>query len=129
VSRLEFGVTTICRHCKGVGGDGNEGDCGACGGVGFTQPPPTTPVEPSRAAADDLANAAQLRELVFRAIRDRGPVSDERLLVITGLPPNTLRPRRWELAKAGRIVKVGKGKTASGRSCWLWAVSAAVVAA
>lgn len=61
-----------------------------------------------------------LRALVFEAICRAGPLIDEQLFEITGLAPNTCRPRRCELADLGFIRKAGRGVTASGRLADMW---------
>ena len=66
--------------------------------------------------------ASRLREQVFEAIRDRGPLSDEQLAAVTGMNPNTCRPRRTELVKAGRIEKAGYTLTQAGRKSAAWQV-------
>lgn len=118
---LAFGVNTLCRYCKGTGGDGGEGDCGVCLGVGFIGEPPSTPHPNSQEAADAIrTTAAHQRAVVLAAIKEHGPVSDQRLERLTGLSGNSIRPRRGELEAAGLIVHAGKGTTESGRTCDLW---------
>lgn len=49
--------------------------------------------------------------------------TDESLMVLTGLPANTLRPRRRELQLKGKIKDSGQTrKTASGRAATVWVV-------
>ncbi len=50
-------------------------------------------------------------------------VHDEKIAELTGLLPNTARPRRLELERAGRIVAAGSAKTRSGRKAVTWVVA------
>lgn len=43
------------------------------------------------------------QRVVFDAIRDHGPLTDERVSDLTGSPGRTVRPRRAELAKLGLV--------------------------
>ena len=74
------------------------------------------------AAISMSGKTKNLRELVFSAIKAM-PMTDEELSNLLNLAPNTCRPRRVELVRAGRIVEIGKRPTASGRSATVWAVS------
>lgn len=62
-----------------------------------------------------------LRAMVYTAIAFWGPCTDQALADLLEMPENTTRPRRVELVQAGRVQKVGVGKTRSGRSAALWA--------
>jgi hypothetical protein len=75
------------------------------------------------AAKSMKANAANLREKVFAAISN-SPVgmTDEEACAATGISGNTLRPRRVELQRAGRIVSAGTRPTSSGRKAVVWTV-------
>lgn len=128
MTRLVFGVNTMCHRCHGTGlvsrADDDAQRCPVCQGVGFTTPPPSTANEHSQAAAASMEDHAALqRAQVLAAIRKHGPVSDQRLAELTGIRDNSIRPRRGELEAAGLIVKAGKGVTDSGRSCQLWAAA------
>jgi len=70
-------------------------------------------IEPSR---------ARLKERVFAIIDTDGPVTDEYIAMATGLSPNTARPRRIELERAGRIEKAGHQLTSAGRKAVAWRV-------
>ena len=77
----------------------------------------------SRSAAQSVATKAPaLRELVYEALRSR-PMTDEEIAIALDMSPNTARPRRVELVKAGRVCEVGKALTASGRAAVLWGVA------
>lgn len=77
----------------------------------------------SRQAAVSVATKAPaLRELVFEALRQR-PMTDEEIAHALNMSPNTARPRRVELVKAGRVCEVGKSITASGRAAVLWGIA------
>lgn len=77
----------------------------------------------SRAAYASVEDfVGPLRALVFEAIARSGPIMDEQLCAVTGLVPNTCRPRRVELATLGFIRKAGRGVTRSGRSADRWEV-------
>ena len=74
------------------------------------------------AAISMSGKTKNLRELVFNALISK-PQTDEELSIALDLAPNTCRPRRVELVRAGRIIEVGKRPTASGRSAAVWAVT------
>jgi len=89
----------------------------------FDVPPYQAHSETSLDAAISMSGKTKtLRELVFDALISK-PMTDEELSVALDLAPNTCRPRRVELVRAGRIVEVGKRPTASGRSATVWAVT------
>lgn len=112
--RLVFGVSTLCRFCRGAGRG-----CRACAGVGFTGAVPAAPDAHSRAAADGIAPVAgSLRARVLALIVARGAMTEQEVEQALGLPGNTVRPRLWELERDGAIQKADKGTTASGRACW-----------
>ena len=75
----------------------------------------------TQAALSVVGKTKTLRETVYEALAQT-PMTDEQIAVRLNLAPNTARPRRIELTKAGRIVEVGKTLTASGRSAVLWGV-------
>ena len=86
-------------------------------------PPYQAHSETSLDAAISMSGKTKnLRELVFNAIKAM-PMTDEELSNLLNLAPNTCRPRRVELVRAGRIVEIGKRPTASGRSATVWAVT------
>lgn len=76
----------------------------------------------SRAAADSMTEQAPtMRSQVFSIIQHYGPVTDEVGAELAGLSPNTWRPRRVELARAGVIRKADEdGRTRSGRKAARW---------
>lgn len=76
------------------------------------------------AAAQIVSEAPKLRERVFAYIEAHEGVTDEQIASGTGLNPSTVRPRRVELARAGRIEVGGYSRTASGRKAQAWIASA-----
>ena len=86
-------------------------------------PPYQAHSETSHDAAISMSGKTKnLRELVFNALISK-PQTDEELSIALDLAPNTCRPRRVELVRAGRIIESGKRPTASGRSATVWAVT------
>lgn len=79
--------------------------------------PPHNGTPTSIDAADGLVDPSTLRATVLEAIR-RAPngLTREELEGVTGLSGNTVRPRVWELMRAGRITACGCRRTASGRA-------------
>lgn len=65
---------------------------------------------------------ARYREQIYTYIREHPGSTDEQIAAGTGLSPNTARPRRVELQKAGRIAANGSTLTASGRSARTWGI-------
>ena len=63
----------------------------------------------------------RLQKIVYEAIKRYGPISDERIAEVTGLPSNTTRPRRLELERAGKVIAAGATITHSGRKAVAWA--------
>lgn len=87
----------------------------------FCSPLPST--RETRAAAEEAIkpSVANLREKVLECIAKHPQgITDEKIADLTGLNPNTARPRRLELEKAGRIVASGTAKTRSGRKAVTW---------
>lgn len=90
----------------------------------FDIPPYQAHSETSReASASMVGKTASLREQVFTALV-ASPMTDEDICTALGLSPNTARPRRVELVKAGRIIKIGEKSTASGRKAAVWGIPA-----
>jgi predicted ArsR family transcriptional regulator len=67
--------------------------------------------------------ADTMRERVLEALRCFGPASDKELSRITGIPENTIRPRRGELAKLGMIQVDGVSNEGPGRRKTLWRIT------
>lgn len=89
----------------------------------FSQPPAQRHSPTSIEAAHSVKpSTGALRGKVLDAIREHGPLTDEQISRITGIAPNTARPRRVELMDAGMIVAVGKTKTRSGRFAVAWGI-------
>ena len=69
-------------------------------------------------------SVATMREQVYDCIKANPQgITDERIAELTKLGPNTARPRRLELERAGRIVASGTSKTRSGRKAVTWVAS------
>lgn len=60
------------------------------------------------------------QKIVHDVIMVFGPVTDEEIITMTGLSPNTARPRRVELEKLGLIVPGELRRTRSGRWATTW---------
>lgn len=79
----------------------------------------------SRDAAKSVASKAEtLRAQVLAHIANCGErgATDEEIQLALGMAGNTQRPRRCELAKAGRIKEQGRRKTSTGRSAVVWVI-------
>ena len=63
--------------------------------------------------------AQSIRERVFELLKIEA-LTDQQIAARLQLDPNTARPRRIELANAGRIIEIGTARTASGRNASLW---------
>ena len=89
-------------------------------------PPPSQGDENSDAAADSMESLADSkRRQVYELLSESGPLAEWQIERKLGWPGNTVRPRLWELEKAGRITKgPDKNFTPSGRSAWLYRVRA-----
>jgi DNA-binding MarR family transcriptional regulator len=57
---------------------------------------------------------------VLAAVEKLGPCSDLEISIETGLPINSITPRRGELVEAGLLVRAGEKRGATGRRCYLW---------
>jgi predicted transcriptional regulator len=78
---------------------------GAGGNLEFPFPPSVN-VDTSRVAAAAIAPAARsLRLRVLRVVAQRGGATCEEVCLLLGLDGNTVRPRLWELERAGVITK------------------------
>jgi hypothetical protein len=74
----------------------------------------------SQARRQIAPRVPSIREQVYAYIRESNGVTDEEIQAALNLNPNTSRPRRIELAKAGRIVPVGTRRTRSGALAVCW---------
>lgn len=84
------------------------------------RPPSVRDSPTSRAAAEAVApRATSYREQVFRAIQAAGEngLTDEEGVNVTGIGSSTWRPRRYELADAGRI-RDSKRTRRTNSGCW-----------
>lgn len=82
--------------------------------------PPYQPTPTSIAAAESMVGKTRtLRDLILQALRQT-PMTDEEIAEALNLAPNTARPRRVELLRAGLIEKVGEAKTKSLRNAAVW---------
>lgn len=91
----------------------------------FDMPPPAQQHSPTSVAAADAIkpNAGTLREKVHEFLVQCGwrGATDEEIQDGLHMDPNTERPRRIELVKAGRAAGTEtKRKTKSGRSAQVW---------
>ncbi len=112
---MTFALFQSCRHGRRMD------ECPFCNRTRFVHHSET-----SEAGRPGRKTAAQMREQVYRAIAGAPMgLTDEEIVMVTGLGPNTARPRRVELATAGRIVPAGTRRTRSGRSAQVWAVAKA----
>lgn len=67
-----------------------------------------------------LNSTANDRREILKALRN-GPLCDQEIEAVTGLTGNSLRFRRHELLKAGKMqIYPGKRKTRAGRPAQLW---------
>lgn len=74
----------------------------------------------SRAAAAKVDGAGK-RAIVLDAIKASADgLTDEQIVSVTGLAPNTARPRRKELADGGLIEAIGTRLTVSGCRAQVW---------
>lgn len=88
--------------------------------------PPHNGTPTSIDAADGLVDASTLRATVLEAIRAAtNGLTREELEGVTGLSGNTVRPRVWELMRAGRITESGRRPSASGRAAAVLVVNGA----
>lgn len=87
--------------------------------------PPSTSDENSQAAAASMiASAGTLRRVVLSCIGNNRGIAEWDLERRLSLPGNTVRPRVWELLKAGVIRRLDeKGVTPSGRACYLYVIT------
>ncbi len=86
----------------------------------FSPAPPYSEPTTSKAAADSIAaGSAIIRERVYEhlvGLLPDGAIEQEMEFTL-GLHGNTLRPRLWELERAGRVVKADETRlTMSGRA-------------
>ena len=80
----------------------------------------------SLAAAKSIKpQLSRLHKLVLEALsKSRFGETDESLMQLTGLPANTLRPRRRELQLKGKIKDSGQTRaTVSGRQATIWIIA------
>lgn len=93
--------------------------------IGLFEPrPPAVRSSPTSVAAAEAirSDAKSLRAKLYAWLRVNGPATDEEMQAV--LPPNTQRPRRVELVRAGLVVDSGQTKPGkSGRQATLWAVA------
>ena len=83
------------------------------------QPHSVTSIE---AAQSVIGRTSVPREAIYGLLR-RFQLTDEQIAERLKMNPSTERPRRIELAKAGRIHAVGEAMTSSGRKAVVWAAS------
>lgn len=90
----------------------------------FDPVPPYQPHSPTsiEAARSVIGRTSGPREAIYGLLR-RFQLTDEQIAEKLNLNPSTERPRRIELAKAGRIQPVGEALTVSGRKAVVWAAT------
>lgn len=88
----------------------------------FTAPPPAQRHSETSVAASKAAepNSGTQRAIVLAWLKLHGPATDEQMQVGLSMNPNTQRPRRIELMRAGKVYQDGESVTKSGRSASLW---------
>src|SRR5438045_2568538 len=75
---------------------------------------------------DEIEYAALTEKLspskrsVYDAIRDHGPITDEGICDLTGVPGRTVRPRRAELGKMGLVRRSTTAKPEGNRRVGIW---------
>ena len=84
----------------------------------FDQPSTATTRHEAAQAIREIAPT--LGEKVYAFIAEHPGVTDERIAESLGMNPSTVRPRRLELERAGRIEAAGASKTRSGRRAVGW---------
>lgn len=60
------------------------------------------------------------QKIIYDALCLHAPLTDEEITELTGLPGNSVRPRRGELVKAGMVVPSDFKITRSGRKAVSW---------
>mgnify|MGYP001558158617 FL=1 len=94
-----------------------------CGDQRRMPKPPAVYAQPTSvdAAAAIAPKTPRLREMVYRLLRDHGPMTDQAIQDATGLGPQTITPRRIELVREGRVRDTGKrAKTRADRDAIVW---------
>lgn len=90
----------------------------------WCEPLPSTAETRHEAEEAIRPDAATLREKAYDTIKAHPQgITDEAGATFSGMNPNTWRPRRLELEKAGRITARGTGKTRSGRKAVTWVIA------
>ena len=90
--------------------------------IDFDEPRPT----PSAAAAarQTPAKVTGDRARILELLTAAGPLTDEQIAERLGMEPNTVRPRRGELVRAGLVQAVDEeGRTRTGSRATRWGVS------
>jgi hypothetical protein len=67
-----------------------------------------------------VAALAPAQRLVFEAIREHGPVTDEHVCELTGVAGRSVRPRRAELAKHGLVRRIRSDTADTTRRVGVW---------
>lgn len=94
-----------------------------CGDVRIAPRPPAVYTQPTSidAAAAIRPHTPSLRVAVYRLLRASGPMTDQQIQDASGCGPQTITPRRIELARAGLVRDTGRtAPTRAGRAAILW---------
>lgn len=108
--------------------DGGMFDPAPSSNPAWGSPPPLkpTPYLPNAPPKRPPITSAKLL-LVLDTIRRAGPagITDEEIATLTGLSPNTARPRRIDLLNLGMIRRQGTRVTLAGNSATAWVTTRA----
>ena len=89
--------------------------------MGLSEPPAQQHSAASREAAVAIKPFQRsLKKKVYDYLERFGPATDEQIQYALSMDPSTERPRRVELVADGKVIKVGEGRTSSGRKAALW---------
>lgn len=88
---------------------------------------PTPPAQAHSATSQEAARAIkprvpEMRNRVLEALK-AAPGTDQQIAQRTGMPENSVRPRRVELQRLGLVIPFGVARTTSGRRAQQWVVA------
>ena len=85
--------------------------------MNFDEPAPSAAAAARQRPAKVTGDRARILELLTAA----GPLTDEQIAERLGMEPNTVRPRRGELVRAGLVQAVDEeGRTRTGSRATRW---------